>query len=177
MSNILHILVEGDHDGSLVERVIRPWLIERCKYQDVDTFKYANRKKEIVENYIRSISEIGEDLLCLTDYTNAPCISGRKEDLIDNKIGAFDLAAIIVIVKEIEGWYLAGADDRCCRRMGISYINRTDNIRKQDFHSIISGSKYRTRTACRAEMLRSFDVMLATARNKSFYRLYHHFLI
>lgn len=176
MANVLHVLIEGGRDESLIDRVIKPWLVSKGKYQDVDTFAYANRKKEIIENYIRSLKEKDEDILCLTDSTHAPCISGRIELLIRNEIGPFDPKAIIVIVKEIEAWYLAGVDTQCCRRIRIPYEPRTDHIIKEEFHHIIAKSKYRTRPACRSEMLRNFNIPLASERNKSFYRFYSRYL-
>lgn len=176
MYKILHVLVEGDNDESFVDSVITPWLVMNNKYNDVIPFKYANRKKEVIENYINTINQKGEDVICLTDSTHAPCISGRLDQLINYEIGAFNRAMIFVVVKEIEGWYLAGFDSGDCRRICIRYMEKTDQIKKEDFNEIIAKSKYRPRAACRYEMLRNFDLQLASTRNKSFYRIFDRFL-
>jgi len=177
VNKVLNILVEGSQDEYFVERIVKPWLINKGKCKDINTFIYARRKKEIVENYIKATLEKKEEILCLTDSTHAPCISGRIEDLINNEIGPFNRKAIIVAVKEIESWYLAGFDYQCCRRLHIEYVPRTENIKKEDFHSIIARGKYKNRQACRAEMLRNFNVQLASERNASFYRLYSKYLL
>jgi hypothetical protein len=156
--------------------VVKPWLLGKGKYRNVETFLYANRKKGIIENYVKTIMEKQEDILCLTDSTHAPCIPGRINDLISNGIGPFDRRAIIVVVKEIESWYLAGVDGQCCRRIGIPYFDRTEQVNKEEFHSIIAKSKYKPRPACRFEMLKNFNVVLASQRNSSFYRFYSKYL-
>lgn len=176
MSNNLHVLTEGPHDESFVDKVIKPWLLERNKYDDVITFVYARRKREIIENYIKTIKGKGEHIICLTDSTHAPCISERLGQLIKYEIGPFEQKAIFVSVKEIESWYLAGFDNNCCRRCRIRYVEKTDQITKEDFHKIIATSKYRARPALRYEILSNFDLQLASTRNKSFYRLFNRFL-
>lgn len=177
VNKILNILVEGSQDEYFVERIVKPWLISKGKCKDINTFMYARRKREIVENYIEATLEKEEEILCLTDSTHAPCISGRIEDLINNEIGHFDRKAIIVAVKEIESWYLAGVDYQCCRRLRIEYVPKTENVKKEGFHSIIARSKYRNRQACKAEMLRNFNIQLASERNASFNRLYRKYLV
>jgi hypothetical protein len=117
-----------------------------------------------------------EDLICLTDSTHAPCIPGRLEDLVNYEIGTFDPAMIFVVVKVIEGWYLAGFNNDCCRRIRIKFVSRTDQITKGDFHAIIAKSRYKPRAACRREMLRNFDMQLASTRNRSFFRIFDRFL-
>jgi hypothetical protein len=176
MYKILHVLVEGDDDESFVDNVIKAWLVTNDRYNDVIPFQYARKKKEVIENYVNTVNYKGEDLICLTDSIHAPCITGRLEQLINYEIGTFDPAMIFVVVKVIEGWYLAGIDNGCCRRIRIEYVPRTDQIKKEDFHEIIAKSKYRPRAACKYEMLRNFDVQLASERNRSFFRIFDRFL-
>ena len=94
MSNNLHVLTEGPNDESFVDKVIKPWLLERNKYDDVITFVYAKRKREIIENYIKTVKGKGEHIICLTDSTHAPCISERLEQLIKYEIGTFEQTEI-----------------------------------------------------------------------------------
>jgi len=176
MHKILHVLVEGDDDESLVDNVIKPWLVTNDRYNDVIPFQYARKEKEIIENYVNTVNHKGEDLICLADSTHAQCIPERLEQLIKYEIGTFNLGMIFVVVKEIEGWYLAGVDSGCCRRIRVQYVPRTDQITKEAFHAIIAKSKYRPRAACKHEMLRNFDVPLASTRNRSFFRIFDRFL-
>lgn len=176
MYKILHVLVEGECDESFVDIVLKPWLVVKNRYDDVIPFRYANRERDVIENYIDTVNQKGEDIICLTDSTHAPCISGRIEELINCEIGTFGPERIFVVIKEIEAWYLAGFDNSGCRRIRIRYERRTDGIKKEDFNQIISKSKYRRRAACRYEMLRNFDLQLASERNRSFYRIFDRFL-
>lgn len=176
MYKILHVLVEGDCDESFVDTVIKPWLVGKNRYNDVIPFRYANSKKDVIRNYIDTVNQKGEDLICLTDSTHAPCILGRIEQLINYQIGTLNPARIFVVVKEIEAWYLAGFDSSGCRRIRIRYVGRTDGIKKDDFNQIVAKSKYGPRAACRYEMLRNFDLQLASQRNRSFYRIFDRFL-
>lgn len=176
MHKLLHVLIEGDHDESFVNNVIRPWLVAKNRYKDVIPFKYARKKKEVIENYISTINQKGEALICLTDSTHASCVPERLDQLTNYRIGMFDPARIFVVIKEIEGWYLAGFDSSRCRKIRIRYMPRTDHVTKEDFHAIIAKSKYRTRPACRYEMLRDYDLRLASTRNTSFFRIFDRFL-
>lgn len=176
MYKILHVLVEGDHDESFVDSVVKPWLVGKNRYNDVIPFRYARRKKEVIEHYINTVNENGEDLICLSDSTHAPCIPGKLDQLVKYEIGKFNLAMIFVVVKEIEGWYLAGINNSCCRRIKVPYLARTDQITKEEFHGLIAKSKYRRRPACRYEMLRNFDLQLASTRNRSLFRIFDRFL-
>jgi hypothetical protein len=172
MSDILHILVEGDQDESFVQRVIKPWLVSQEKYLDVIVFPFACRKKETIENYVKTVLEQNQEIICLTDSTHAHCISGRMDNLINNEIGVFEKSQIFVVIKEIDSWYIAGVDKRTCNRIGIEYVERTERISKEDLHALIARSKYKQRLACRIEMLKNFNVILASERNRSFNRFY-----
>jgi len=176
MGKLLHVLVEGDCDEDFVNAVIHPWLVGRGRYDEVIPFKYANRRKQVVEDYVWVVTRRGEDLLCLTDLTHARCVPERMRQLIDHEIGTFDPAMVFVVVKEIEGWYLAGVDSSGCRKMGIRYEGRTDQLKKEDFNGVIAKSKFRPRSACRYEMLKNYDLELAATRNGSLHRLFDRFL-
>lgn len=176
MGKALHVLVEGDCDEDFVTIVVEPWLVGRERYDQVIPFRYANKKKGVVEDYVEAVKRRGEDLLCLTDSTHSRCVPERVRTVIDYEIGTFDPAMVFVVVKEIEGWYLAGVDSGGCRKMGIRYVARTDQVKKEDFNQLIAEGKFKPRSACRHEMLRNYDLRLASTRNGSLCRLFGRFL-
>jgi hypothetical protein len=67
----LFLLVEGDDDPRFVERVVIPKL-GSC-YDFVQAWKYAQRKAEKVNAFLRSINSMGADYLFLGDLNAHPC--------------------------------------------------------------------------------------------------------
>jgi len=148
-------------DEEFVNIVIKPWLLRKEMYLDTIMYMYAHRKKELVENYIKTVLEKNEDVICLTDSTHAPCITKRKGNLINYEIGEFTLSSIYVVVKVIESWILAGVDNKTCKRLSVPYLSRTDHVHKNEFYEVISKSKFKPRVSCRIEMLKNYDIILA----------------
>ena len=172
----LAVLIEGGRDEKFVNSIVEPILVGKNKYDELSTYKYARRPKAEIIKYISTVTFLGEDVLCLTDFDNAPCISGRKQKLKLDHVGDLEDSKIIVVIKEIESWYMAGLSDRCCRRMGIRTVKRTDTMNKEQFHAEISRSKYQRRINCVLEMLRNFEVSVALRKNKSFHYFYDKYL-
>jgi len=101
----LYIFVEGNDDERFFNKVLVPKFKE--KYDYVKLIKYARWKKESVNNYIKSIKAMGADYIFVADINNSPCITAKKER-IQSIYKKIDNDKIIVVIKEIESWYLAG---------------------------------------------------------------------
>jgi hypothetical protein len=76
----LFLLVEGDDDLRFVERVVIPKL-SSC-YDFVHAWKYAQRKAEKVNAFLRSIKSMGAEYLFLGDLNAHPCFPKKKEALL-----------------------------------------------------------------------------------------------
>jgi len=159
----LFVCVEGDDDERFVTWIIKP-LLER-KYDSVEVRKYAKQKKEKFNNMLRSFGRIGE-YLCLVDMNDAPCITARKQ-AIQDEFRNIDTERIVVVVKEIEGWYLAGLDEAGCEQLGIPAHDTTDHIAKEDFDHLIP-RRFDSRVDFMAEILKCFAVEIAKQKNNSF---------
>jgi len=164
----LVVLIEGNRDSDFIEMIVKPILIESKKYVDVIPYKFQHLPKRINESFIQSVISLNDEILCLTDITGFPSEKVKKEQVQRDHIGNIGDERIIIIVKEIESWYLAGVNQLCCKRLRIRYFSRTDNIDKEKFHEIIAKSKYQPRWACVLEMLHNYEVHLAKQRNRSF---------
>ena len=106
------------------------------------------------------------DYIFARDFNDAPCITAKKEK-ITSKFNQITEDKIIVVVKEIESWYLAGLDDKSLKKIGIrKRIRTTDNITKEKFNQLIP--KNMLRTDFMQEILKYFDVEIAKERNGSF---------
>ncbi|MFQ6057194.1 MAG: hypothetical protein ACE5J3_14580, partial [Methanosarcinales archaeon] len=81
-----------------------------------------------------------------------------------NRIIAED--KIIVVVKEIESWYLAGLDENTSKKLGIrKKIRTTNSITKEEFNQLIP--KNMPRIEFMRKILKNYDVEIAKVRNRS----------
>ena len=160
----IFILVEGDDDERFVQGVITPKLTER--YDTVITWKYAGRPAKKINGFIRSINAMGAEYVCLADINGKVCIT-EKKNWLSTKITGLDPQKIIVVVKEIEGWYLAGMDATAFRKLKAHAYKPTDSLTKEQFDALIPAS-YLSRVDFMREILKLFSFPVATAGNRSF---------
>ncbi|NIM16884.1 MAG: DUF4276 family protein [Candidatus Aminicenantes bacterium] len=164
----LYILVEGNDDERFVERIIKPEFEK--KYHSVQVYRYAAQTPQKIENFIKSIIAMKANYMILTDIDHSPCVTHRKKLLkakkIKNRLVGDD--KIIVVIKEIESWYLAGLDQAALKKLGISYHDKgTDTLTKEQFDRLIS-AKYVSRIDFMQEILENFRLETAKQNNKSF---------
>ena len=74
---------------------------------------------------------------------------------------------IVIVIKEIESWYLAGLDEKQCKELGIKSFQETNDITKEQFNSVIP-TKYDSRIDFMAEILKRFSIETAKSKNNSF---------
>lgn len=127
----LYILVEGDDDDRLLNKIISSLVFER--FDNIKTYKYSQQKAEKIDDFLKTIkSQQHWEYIFIADYDNSPCKAIKKQRLTEI-FHELDANRIFIVVKEIEGWYLAGIDESCCRKMNIHYFDKTDNLSKEDF--------------------------------------------
>ena len=164
MTQILYILVEGPDDERFVERIIKP-LIER-KFSSVPIIRYARMSPSKVRNLLRSIHKQNDGYLLFADFDGDSCITSRKTNVI-NKFNFLNDNRIIIVKQEIESWYYAGLSGRACRTIGIRKLDKTDNLNKEQFISLIS-EKFPDVDNCMIEILNYFELEEAKKKNSSF---------
>jgi len=162
----MHVLVEGRDDREFFHVVIRPILQEQYDY--VQIWEYAEATIERRINYIRSIRAMNADYLFVTDINTSPCITERKGHLVNSHKGMIDADRTIIAMREIEGWYMAGADDQACRELGIASLPRTDHVTKEQFKSIMPKRFNDSAVDFMTEILKGFRVEVARGKNRSF---------
>ncbi|MFH1563263.1 MAG: hypothetical protein ABIF11_07620 [Nitrospirota bacterium] len=156
----LYVFVEGQDDKNFFEKIIKPKFEK--EYNEVKVELYAEESFEWRRKYIRSIRKIkAADYIYVADINNAPCVTAKKQ-----KIKNIDKDKIIVVIKEIEGWYLAGLDDTNSKRLKIPTVTTTDTITKEQFNRLIS--KNSSRINCMLEILKCFSLKIAWQKNTSF---------
>ena len=73
---------------------------------------------------------------------------------------------VFVSKREIESWYLAGFSQDNAEKYKVKFIYCTDDISKEKFRSMVP--KDFNPVSFQVEILKSFDTVLATMRNRSF---------
>jgi len=167
MCNCIYVFLEGDKDERFFNVIIKPIL--RQRYDAIVPWRYAHRSKEDVIRALRSVRDGKADYLFLKDIDTRPCVTARKEDLVKTYRKRIDLSWAVVVIREIESWYLAGLDDEDRQKLGIS-PNRhrhTDDVTKELFESLMP-KKYDSITDFMDEILKRFCIDTAKGRNRSF---------
>jgi len=103
----LYLFVEGDDDERFFAKVIVPLLEPR--YRSVHIVKFACMKRVNVSRLIRSIHRMNDEYLLFADIDNEPGVKAKKHILM-KRFDALNSPNIVVIIQEIESWYLAGLD-------------------------------------------------------------------
>jgi hypothetical protein len=160
------VLLEGRDDKRFFDAVIRPMLQKR--YDDVRTWEYAGASIARRINYLRSVQAMGNaDYLFLSDLDASPCITERKRRLVKSHKGMIEAGRTIIVMKEIESWYLAGIDDRVCRGLGVRVLRRTDEVTKEQFVGLMP-RRFNSVVEFMTEILRRFRIETARGKNRSF---------
>jgi hypothetical protein len=160
----LYIFVEYNDDLRFFERIIKP--LFEGKYDWVTLWRYAQQKKDKVSSFIRSLSKMNAKYIYTTDINDAPSVTARKQE-VRGKFGDIDDDRIVVVKMEIESWYLAGLDDACCKKLGISPLQSTDDITKEQFDDLIPRKFRASRIDLLKEILKHFDIETAKQKNTS----------
>lgn len=164
----LFILVEGNDDERFFTSIIIPLLSPR--YRAVRLIKYACMRSNRVCRFIRSIHRAGDELLLVTDIDKAPGVAAKKH-IIMERFGVIQQGEIMVIIQEIESWYLAGLELEDAQRLGVRPLHSTDQVTKEIFNTSIP-PQYTSRIAYMIEILSRFSISSACRKNRSF----HHFM-
>lgn len=158
-------MVEGEDDNRFFERILKPKLRE--KYDWVQTIRYAKMKKGKINNYLRTFKGMKADYICVTDINNSPCVTAKKQKIQKELSKKIENDKVIVVIKEIESWYLAGLSEDASRNLKIRTYNNTNNITKEQFKKLIP-RQFRPRRNFMMEILQNFSIEIAKRKNRSF---------
>ena len=113
----LYIFHAGPDDERSLRHVVESrWL---GAYDYVDLVAYAGKPGGYVRRFISGIDTTpGADYVYLCDLDTVSSVAVRKQAVKD-RIPNIDEGKIVVVVPEIEAWYLAGLDEQRCRALGI----------------------------------------------------------
>ena len=161
----LYVWVEGGDDELFFNRVIWPLLARR--YNLIEVVPYAQRPPTWRGSYISNIrSTRNASYIYVTDLNAAPCVTAKKED-VRGMLSAAEDDRVLVVVPEIEGWYLAGLNAEHSARLGIGEPATTDQTTKERFEQL-QPSSFESKLDFMLELLDCFSVEAAREKNQSF---------
>ncbi len=162
----LYFWVEGEDDQRFVESVFIPHI---AGYDAILVQKYASMKHAKVRAFLRSIKRSGQEVIFLADRDHAPCIQ-RRIDAVREKYSVPKEFPIVIVCREIEGWYLAGLADLGNRSLWSGSKNVDVNtIQKLKFNEG-KPNRFVYRIDWMIELLKNHDRACARARSASFNR-------
>ncbi len=160
-----YIFVEEEDDRRFFDKIIKPKFLNMGRYDYVKVITYANEEPEWIFDLINSIKRMNADYIYTRDFNKAPCITYRKQN-IQNKLNNVDENKIIVVIKEIESWYLAGLSDEYSQKLKIGLFKKTNDITKEKFNNLVP-KKFERRDFM-VEILKFFNIRIAMRKNGSF---------
>jgi len=136
------------------------------KYDWVKIIPYAVQPKNYIDKLLKSIKSMGANYVYLTDINLALCITAKKQNKRNNYKN-IDKEKIVVVIREIESWYLAGLDNINSQKLRISSRNTTDDLTKEQFNHLIPKG-FDSRIVFMSEIMKYFSIETAKQKNRSF---------
>lgn len=165
----LYLFLEGNDDERFFEQIL---LCEFKKiYSDVKIWKYTKKTDNQRKRFIDTINKVTNwDYICFRDINSSKCVTQKKEKTI-KKFDRINTKKIMIVIMEIESWYLAGIDNEFLSHIRANLIDRTcDSITKEYFNSLIPKGMLRINFL--QKILQNYNINLAIRNNKSFSYIY-----
>jgi len=159
----LNIFLEGSDDVRFFEKALVPVL--RTRYGEVRLIPYASLRGVVVDRLIRGLERREEEYVIVADIDSEPSVRAKK-GVILRRFGRAGPGAVVVVVMEIESWYVAGADDGFLRGCGLVPPGSTDRLTKEEFNALIP-RRYISRVEFMLDLLESYSLERGADRNRS----------
>lgn len=163
----LYIFLEGEDDKRYFKAIIEPVL--KNKYDKISYHLYRQEKKEKVIRFLKSIESVSSwDYIFIADIDLFEDVKSKKEKLIKSYEN-LKADKIVIVIREIESWYLAGLDLDYRKKYDISIKNNTNDIIKESFDNILKKSKLKrmSKSSWMIEIIKNYNLDIATHNNDS----------
>jgi hypothetical protein len=172
-SRTLYVLLEGNDDERFFRTILKPHLERR--YRRVKFWKYAREKRKNTLKFIRSLRRMESDFIFVRDIDSAPSVHAKKKEIAVFYEDTIPNRAIVIVVMEIESWYMAGPDAAYLLQRGIGFVEgSTDGITKEAFNRLIPPRM--SRIEFLHEILDHFSLEQGVDRNASFRYFVEHWI-
>ncbi|MCK5564786.1 MAG: hypothetical protein KAJ07_06030 [Planctomycetes bacterium] len=162
----LYFFVEGSDDTRFVENVLKPILSSR--FDHLAVVEYAQRPLKIIKSFLVSINSMQDSgYYYMRDINSSPCVTSKRDDIVSSFGNRIDENRIVIVIKEIEGWYLAGLDETAAKELGVKQFGTTDSMTKENLEHMMP-TRFDSRKDFMIEILKRFDIDVAKQKNNSF---------
>jgi hypothetical protein len=163
----LFVFVEGNDDRRFFDVVCAPMIrsdvsVEIYEWASSPTHRTAKLLAALPHIAAKPENEVG--FLFLADANGCACPSARKERLRE-RFPNLPEDHIIVVMRMIEGWYLAGLDAGACETLGCAELRETDTVDKSGFEAAF---REPVTIDLKERVLAHFNAHVACQKNASF---------
>jgi hypothetical protein len=157
-------LIEGPDDEAFILEVVRPAVFSDFNF---DFYHHAKKDNRALRQYIRNHRNIGFDTYLFLHDHDKPliCNTNRKSQLL-LKYPGVDAARLVLVVIEIESWYIAGVDIRLIPK-GRRWTTNIEKVNKDKFSAIGKANGFGNTAAFRRFCLDNYDLELALSKSPS----------
>ncbi|ACF14719.1 hypothetical protein Ctha_2268 [Chloroherpeton thalassium ATCC 35110] len=149
-------------------RIVKPIFL--AEYDAVEVRQYAQMKTEKLQRLIQGLLQIGADVLVACDIDFHPCVTSKKH-YIKHRFRLVSDARIVVVIQEIESWYLAGLTNYSSEKLKVRRFPSTDQITKEAFAEL--KPKNCSRISFMLSILKRYSMRTAIKKNRSFAYFFH----
>ncbi|MFA4875945.1 MAG: hypothetical protein WC586_00900 [Methanoregula sp.] len=164
MKKRLFILVEGEDDVRFFGRIVKPLFVHR--YDSVEIIPYACIKREKVSRFLKSVIQMGNDYIFVADIDTERSVRDKKQ-ILYYRFSDINGRNIVIVIAEIESWYYAGISPESAQVFGVTDLESTESLTKEDFNRIMPRT-FDSRIDFMFEILKSFSIDTAIKKNRSF---------
>lgn len=155
----LFLFVEGDRDERFHRKVLVPLLAN--KYNVIKVIQWRQKPKKSVKKIIQSLKFA--DYILFADIDSSLCVTQKKESLYE----FVEKDKTIIVIMEIESWFLAGLDAEASKKLKMKFLENTDDVTKEMFRDLIK-QRFDSDIDAMIEILKYFAIEIAKSKNKSF---------
>lgn len=163
---LIYFFIEGYYDRLFFKNIIEP-ILKEYGYL-VELVEYSRKKSQETMRFINSIERMAfADYLFISDLDKVKNVNTKIKQLV-NTYDNLDENKVVIVIKEIESWYLAGLSSDVSEKIRIKSYPNTEKIGKDKFYSIIRHLKNDNKIECYMDILDLYSLDIAKQKNNSF---------
>jgi hypothetical protein len=158
-----YLFVEGYYDEIFVKKISEKLQVE----SEIKIVQYSRMRDPKVVDYLSSLisQKIHFLLIADRDIAQYNSINDRENELI-RRYKHVNSGNYVLAIPEIEGWYVAGLNDKSIKKLKLKNFPLPDDCTKEKFIAALPFQQ--DGTPIRNEMLELYDIHYAEARSSSF---------
>lgn len=171
----LYLLVEGPDDQRFFQSEIIDRTIKQL-YRTVHVITWTNEPRDDLVNLVSGIIRNEGHYIFLLDKDSAfVCLEAVRQYALQ-RCPNINSSRILIVIREIESWYLAGIDSSLATRFDLSIPADTSDLAKSRLEQVARTLKFASPADFMVEILKTFSITNARGRNASFDRLLNRYL-